>query len=313
MNTGWDAIVERVERPSPRLLQIDVRTQGATFPPVSPGSHAVLAFGDASHRWKNAYSIVARSDDGRCLRFVVRLATPSRGGSRFLHDLATAGMSLRVASITNLFPIVHTARRHVMVSAGVGITPFLAYCASFQAEGSDYALHHVCRPDELDAFAALLPGGVRDRTTFHTRRDAFDLKTFLVEEPIAARLYTCGPDAFVAAVTDAATSVGFARAKIHVERFAAPETGRAFTVELARSGRRIAVEAEQSLLEALEAANVDAPSLCRGGACGQCAVAVCAGTPDHRDHFLTAAEREAGNVILTCVSRAISDTLVLDL
>jgi hypothetical protein len=37
------------------------------------------------------------------------------------------------------------------------------------------------------------------------------------------------------------------------------------------------------------------------------------GTPDHRDSVLTEAERAAGDVMMICVSRALSNRLVLDL
>ena len=39
---------------------------------------------------------------------------------------------------------------------------------------------------------------------------------------------------------------------------------------LAVSGKTLRVGEQQSLLEAIEAAGVDPPYLCRGGVCGQC-------------------------------------------
>jgi vanillate O-demethylase ferredoxin subunit len=44
-----------------------------------------------------------------------------------------------------------------------------------------------------------------------------------------------------------------------------------------------------------------------------CMTNVLGGTPDHRDHALTPREREQGKVICTCVSRALTPELVLDL
>jgi hypothetical protein len=40
---------------------------------------------------------------------------------------------------------------------------------------------------------------------------------------------------------------------------------------------------------------------------------VLSGVPDHRDHVLSPAERESGKVMMVCVSRALTDRLVLDL
>ncbi|CCQ44166.1 putative phthalate dioxygenase reductase domain protein [Pseudarthrobacter siccitolerans] len=37
------------------------------------------------------------------------------------------------------------------------------------------------------------------------------------------------------------------------------------------------------------------------------------GVPDHRDSILSERDREANNCMFVCVSRALSDTLVVDL
>ena len=58
---------------------------------------------------------------------------------------------------------------------------------------------------------------------------------------------------------------------------------------------------------------IDVATSCREGVCGTCLTRVIAGTPDHRDAFLSAKERKAGDKIMICVSRAKSAQLVLDL
>lgn len=49
------------------------------------------------------------------------------------------------------------------------------------------------------------------------------------------------------------------------------------------------------MLEAIEAAGVDAPYLCRGGACGRCELEVLYtdGVLDHHDHYLSDEERRS--------------------
>ena len=61
----------------------------------------------------------------------------------------------------------------------------------------------------------------------------------------------------------------------------------------------------------LRAAGVDAPYLCRGGACGRCELeVVCTdGNILHHDHYLSDAEKAAGKKIMPCVSRAKCDLL----
>jgi ferredoxin len=52
---------------------------------------------------------------------------------------------------------------------------------------------------------------------------------------------------------------------------------------------------------------------CRAGICGTCLVRVSSGEPDHQDDVLSDDERERGEVMLPCVSRARGGLLVLDL
>uniref|UniRef100_UPI0012FEE2B3 2Fe-2S iron-sulfur cluster-binding protein n=1 Tax=Macromonas nakdongensis TaxID=1843082 RepID=UPI0012FEE2B3 len=89
--------------------------------------------------------------------------------------------------------------------------------------------------------------------------------------------------------------------------------GNAFEAVLHKSGLRLRVAEDESLLEALERAGVAAPCLCRGGACGVCITPVLDGEPEHRDHCLSPAERASGRLIMPCVSRARSPQLVLDI
>ena len=61
-----------------------------------------------------------------------------------------------------------------------------------------------------------------------------------------------------------------------------------------------------SLLEAIEAAGVDAPYLCRGGACGECETgsARMEGELLHNDHWLSDEDKAGGKKIMPCISRA---------
>jgi ferredoxin len=73
------------------------------------------------------------------------------------------------------------------------------------------------------------------------------------------------------------------------------------------------VDAGASVLAALRAAGFDLPSSCEQGVCGTCECRVLEGEVDHRDSILSAGERAANEVMMTCVSRAKGARLVLDL
>jgi vanillate O-demethylase ferredoxin subunit len=104
---------------------------------------------------------------------------------------------------------------------------------------------------------------------------------------------------------------------LHLEYFAAdPDLAGlpagAFQVRLAKSGKRVTVGAEQTIVEALRDAGIEVETSCEQGVCGTCLTQVLAGRPDHRDMLLTPEEQEEGKMLL-CVSRCLDDELVLDL
>ena len=63
----------------------------------------------------------------------------------------------------------------------------------------------------------------------------------------------------------------------------------------------------------MEEAGCDPMYDCKRGECGVCTATVLKGEPDHRDYFLSDAEKAGGKLIQICISRAKSPRLVLDL
>ena len=78
-------------------------------------------------------------------------------------------------------------------------------------------------------------------------------------------------------------------------------------------GRDREVPAGRSIYDVLEEAGIDVLGSCMEGVCGTCECDVIEGEPDHRDSVLSEAERERGDMMMTCVSRSRSERLVLDL
>jgi len=75
----------------------------------------------------------------------------------------------------------------------------------------------------------------------------------------------------------------------------------------------IAVGAQQGAAQALLAAGIPITLSCEQGVCGTCVTKLLAGTPDHRDYYLTEAEHARNDCFTPCCSRAHSARLVLDL
>ncbi|MFG1350289.1 PDR/VanB family oxidoreductase [Xanthobacter autotrophicus] len=288
---------------------------GGLFPPPPAGGHVMLTLRDGARVMKNAYSLVTPPMERARYDIIVRLVAQSRGGSDFLHRKVAPGDVLEMARPVSLFPLAATAKKHLLIGGGIGITPLLSFLPELKARGARFELHHLSNGDEAPVFERLLaPHAAGEEIRVHGGgRAAFDLAGLLSRQPLGTHVYVCGPHALMDAVTGTAAALGWPKGKIHKESFGGATGGLPFRVLLKRSGIEVDVGETQTLLEAIEAAGIDAPCLCRGGACGECMTSVIEGEVNHRDDFLSAEEKAGGTRMMTCVSRARGPRLVLDL
>jgi dimethylamine monooxygenase subunit B len=290
---------------------------GEPLPEFSAGSHVIVTMNEDGRHIKNPYSLVDRAPDGSSYRIGVLRVANSRGGSKFMHERVRVGSELVIAMPVNLFPIVRTGRKHILVAGGIGITPIYAMAADLKRRSVPYELHYAMRSAAHGAFVDELREAHGEKLRLY-RDDAGEMLAvaeILRNQPLGAHLYVCGPSGMIDAVLEAGRQAGWPEENLHSERFLAPAGGEPFSVVLARAGITAEVRGDQSLLEAIEEAGVDAPFLCRGGACGQCETGVvsCDGELVHNDHYLTDAEHASGSRIMICVSRLKGRELVLDL
>ena len=289
---------------------------GTLLPAFSGGAHVVVEMEDHGTRRLNPYSLMSDPLDRSGYEISVRRDDQGRGGSLYMHRHVVAGMEMTISHPINLFPLDTRARKHLLIAGGIGITPFLAQIAQLSHQGDRFELHYAARNRALgtymDRLTAAHPAQVH--CYFDDEKQLIDLASTLSMQPIGTHLYVCGPKGMIGWVLTTAAAMGWPKGALHHEEFLAPGTGTAFGVQLAASGKTITVGTTQSLLEAMEAAGVDAPYLCRGGACGQCETTVlaCEGQILHRDVWLTPDEQAAGQKIMPCVSRFEGKSLVID-
>lgn len=293
-----------------------VSRDGTPLPAFSGGAHTVVEMDDHGTRRLNPYSLMSDPEDTSGYEISVRRDDQGRGGSLFMHRHVRPGMEMVLSHPVNLFPLDNRAKKHLMIAGGIGITPFLAQIAQLTHFGGKFELHYAARNRALGAYMDRLTSAHPDRVHcyFDDEKQVIDLARILSNQPIGTHLYVCGPKGMINWVLTTAEAMGWPKLALHHEEFLAPGTGLPFLVELAASGKTITVGTTQSLLEAMEAAGVDAPYLCRGGACGQCETVVhkCDGKILHRDHWLSPEEHAEGRKIMPCVSRFEGKTLVID-
>jgi tetrachlorobenzoquinone reductase len=295
---------------APGIVSCELRTTGAPLPDCAPGSHVDVHLPNGLVR---QYSVVFA--DARCARIAVKREANGRGGSAYVAEALRLGTVLDISVPRVNFPLVAGPHRAVLIAGGIGITAVIAMARSLAQSDRDWVLHYcVRRPEDVVFSSELAAWGERVRIHMSSKHGRAALASWIVEEREGAHFYCCGPESMLEDFARATASLPPDR--VHVERFEAakppPDAG-AFRVRLARSGRDVCVGPDQTILDAVVAAGIDAPSSCQQGICGSCEVRVLEGTPEHRDEVLTESERARGTSMMICCSRSLSPVLVLDL
>lgn len=313
-----DAIVDRVETVADRVVSLVIRRlDGRHFHDWDPGSHIDVHVGDGLVR---QYSLCSSPDDLSHLRIGVLHTPDSRGGSRQVHETFAQGSPITISVPRNNFPLVDS-RKYLFIAGGIGITPIIPMIEAAEREGREWRLVYGGRSHTTMAFAQQLLDRYGPERVAIAAEDAsgrLDLEALLSLPRAHMLVYACGPSGMLNAIEE--YCMGWPPGALHVERFvaAALDAGGStepFEVELVRTGTTIPVESGTTVLEAVESAGVRVLSSCRVGLCGTCETRVISGDIEHRDAVLTDADRDAGDVMLVCVSRAAAGCprLVLDL
>lgn len=310
--------VARIDTVATEIKRFElVSADGHALPAFSPGSHVIVTMRQGARVWRNPYSIMDTTKDRRGYVISVHRSPESRGGSAYMHTQVKVGTELEISDPVNLFPIAHTGRKHLLIAGGIGITPMLAMLDQFKKTDAGFELHYAVRAPDLGAYYADLASQADSRIHVYRsdRGERIPLADVLANQPLGTHLYVCGPQRMIDWALDVAKNEGWPEENVHAERFSTPPPGIPFNVKLASNGKTINVGEHQSALEALEQAGIDAPYLCRGGACGQCVTRVIAADAplQHNDHYLTDEEKAEGRKIAICVSRADGGCLTLDL
>jgi len=292
---------------------------GHSLPAFSAGAHIDVHLPNGLVR---QYSLCNPPGETGRYQIAVLRDPASRGGSQAVHNLLPEGATLHISAPKNHFPLATEAPHHLLLAGGIGITPLLAMAEHLTSQGECFELHHCTRSRDRTPFTERVAASAFARHTHHHFDDGdavqkLDIAATLQRAPDGTHLYVCGPQGFMDAVLNAGRAQGWPEERLHREYFAAAPVDHAndgsFELEIASSGRVIPVRADQSALAALLEAGLDIPMSCEQGVCGTCLTRVKAGTPEHRDQYLTPEEQAANDQFLPCCSRASSARLVLDL
>ncbi len=310
---NWtDAVIADIRDITPTVREFSIRpADGSALLPFDAGSHLqiqVLVNGQPQAR---SYSLVGHAGEG-VYRIAVKRLDEGRGGSLAMWRLEK-GDRVTIGDPQNHFPLAFDAPSYLLVAGGIGVTPIVRMAQVLASRGAKVRMLYGARGDQELAYGDSLKEALGDKFVANTSAP-FDFAAEIASLEPGAQLYICGPVPMLDAVKKAWADSGREMAHLRYETFGnsgrfAPQP---FRVEIPRHKLAITVNADCSLIDALEMAGVETLSDCRRGECGLCVMDVLSvdGEIDHRDVFLSEHEKQENKRICACVSRVVGSITI---
>lgn len=314
--------VVNIEQATPHVRVFSMENaDGGSLPRFAAGAHVEFKLPVRPGRIeKRSYSIASDPADTDRYVFGVLRERDSTGGSAYMHEQVREGQILEAVGPFNNFPLCDAAKKHLLIAGGIGITPILSMARVLSASNAPYSMHYCARSAEEMAFKAEVEELCADSALLYFDGGdpgrGLDVKGLLERFEPDRHVYVCGPRGLIEAVRSSCSAAGWSDDHVHYEFFgAAADTsaGEALEVVLVESDIVLKVQPGQSILDAILDAGVEVDYDCKRGECGMCVTRVLEGHPVHRDVYLSARERAAGDSMCTCVSWAEHGRLVLDI
>ncbi|GMG38848.1 unnamed protein product [Aspergillus oryzae] len=300
---AWDSPLT----PSPRTLP-----HGSDkLPQWRPGYHIDIL----SQYGYRQYSLYSDPAETSFWKIAILKEENGCGGSKWLHENLREGMDVTVRRPKNHFRL-RKRPRYIWLAGGINITPLKPMLCELKCNGADYHLIYLGRSRGTMANVEELCRG--HPTEVWTSQDGkgFDLESFVKAQEKNVQTYCCCPDRLINALEDACRENVVV--ELRVERFQVASTrnflpNKSFHVTLGRSGRRLTVPPEKTLLDVLNQNGCGIMSTCSKGTWGTGEISVLEGRSEHRDTVLSPEEKGKNKVMMPCVSQCLEEELVLDL
>lgn len=336
----------RIFSETPNIKTFRMVAEDGGAPPFQflPGQFLTLSVSTGGKAVKRSYTI-ASSPTVRGYVEVTVKREDHGAVSTFLHDNVGAGDTLAISAPAGKFTFTGAeASSIVLIGAGVGITPLMSvirYLTDIGWPGKivlifacrtpeDYVFHDELerlqrRHDNLSVVTTMTRAkgkswsGPKGRVTP-------ELVTQAVPDIETRRIHICGPNAMMDATKEMLTGLGVPAENIKIEAFGpakrkaptkeAPggspggDASTAVSVTFAQSKKAAPLPADQTVLDAADAAGVDIDNSCRSGTCGSCKVKLLEGQVEMEVEDGLEPEEKAEGWILSCQAMSKNNVVV---
>jgi ferredoxin-NADP reductase/predicted pyridoxine 5'-phosphate oxidase superfamily flavin-nucleotide-binding protein len=309
-------VVSGIRQLTTRVRAFELRHyDGEDLPKVNAGAHLEIPVhlqnGEQVLRHYSICSNPARRD---VYEIAVLREEEGRGGSVAIQDQYPLGQHISIAIPRNHFELHDGAAPAVLFAGGIGITPIKAMAQTLKARGTDFTLHYAGRDKKEMAFRDRLERELAQNFCVYGSGTRMDLAAIMAKASHDSHFYICGPQLLIDGVREEAARLKIAASQVHFEYFnvSVAANAKPIKVFLKRSNKELIVNADETILDAMLDASINAPYSCKTGDCKTCLVKVLKGNPQHYDNVLST-EDKAKNLMCPCVSRATGDNLTLDI
>ena len=349
---------------SHRLVCVDVRDEAKdvkTFTFVTesqqlwiyqPGQFMTfeIPYGDS---WlRRSYSISSSPTQPYSLDITIKRIKDGKGSSWF-HENMKPGVTINARGPHGQFTVLNSsARKIVMLAAGVGITPLhsmLKWLTQSRSPCDVVLVNRVHSFEDL-VFAGELATLKRQShgriqvITISTKKEGEWSKSLglrmddehllhiqaqglqeLVPDILERAVYLCGPDRFAHACSTALEQLGFNMANYYFESFGGvgaetsslgninqAEDSQTSTIEFRKSGKAVKCAPGDYILDVAQYHGITIESSCRMGSCGSCKCTKLEGEVVMDNECGLSAADIVSHQILTCVAKVPEGTVVID-
>lgn len=293
---------------APDIREFLLRPENLAVTPYPVGSHIDVGVTVDGMPQTRSYSLVGEAQK-QGFRIAVRHAPDSRGGSRYMWQLAP-GARLDITLPVSLLQIDWTRPHYCLVAGGIGITPLVGAAQVLARRDASFTLHYAVRSRRDAAYLDELARLLGDRLIVHAGDEnrRLDLDAAFAALPAESMTLFCGPMRMLDAARHAWVACGRAATDLRYETFGSSGLlpTEAFRVRVKDAGLEFVIPQDRSMLDVLNDAGCEVMSDCRRGECGVCAIDVVDvdGEIDHRDVFFSDHQKQENRKICACVSRA---------
>jgi ferredoxin-NADP reductase/predicted pyridoxine 5'-phosphate oxidase superfamily flavin-nucleotide-binding protein len=310
-------VVSGIRQLTPRVRAFELRhPDGEDLPKVTAGAHVEIPVHlQNGKQVVRHYSICSNPVRTDVYEIAVLREEEGSGGSVAVQDQYQLGQHINIAMPRNHFELHDGAAPAVLFAGGIGITPIKAMTQTLKARGTDFTLHYAGRNKKEMAFRDRLERELAQNICVYGSGTRMDIATIMSKASHDSHFYICGPQALIDGVREEGRRLNIDENQIHFEHFNVSVAADAKPVKvfLQKSNKVLFVNADETILDAMLDAGINAPYSCKTGDCKTCSVTVLNGTAQHKDAVLSDTEKDQQNLMCPCVSRASSDTLTLDI